>query len=90
MRESGVIRAEMTRHPVLPLHPATRGGLIEAASGWIRWCCGGGRAARRGCVDFVHESCTRTALDSKTGYYELIGCCRKFLHINDYNPSFAR
>ena len=31
MRESGVIRAEMTRHPVLPLHPATRAGLIEAA-----------------------------------------------------------
>jgi len=31
MREGGVIRSEMTRHPVLPLHPATRAGLIEIA-----------------------------------------------------------
>ena len=31
MREGGVIRSEMTRHPVLPLHPATRSGLIEIA-----------------------------------------------------------
>jgi 4-hydroxy-tetrahydrodipicolinate synthase len=29
MQEGGVIRSEMTRHPVLPLHPATRAGLIE-------------------------------------------------------------
>jgi 2-keto-3-deoxy-L-arabinonate dehydratase len=31
MQEGGVIRSEMTRHPVLPLHPATRTGLIEIA-----------------------------------------------------------
>ena len=31
MQEGGVIRSEMTRHPVLPLHPATRAGLIEIA-----------------------------------------------------------
>jgi 4-hydroxy-tetrahydrodipicolinate synthase len=31
MAEGGVIRSAMTRHPVLPLHPATRAGLIEIA-----------------------------------------------------------
>ena len=31
MQEGGVIRSEMTRHPVLPLHPTTRAGLIEIA-----------------------------------------------------------
>ena len=31
MQEGGVIRSEMTRHPVLPLHAATRAGLIEVA-----------------------------------------------------------
>ncbi len=31
MQEGGVIRSEATRHPVLPLHPATRAGLIEIA-----------------------------------------------------------
>jgi 4-hydroxy-tetrahydrodipicolinate synthase len=31
MREGGVIRSEMVRHPVAPLHPATRAGLIEVA-----------------------------------------------------------
>jgi 2-keto-3-deoxy-L-arabinonate dehydratase len=31
MEEGGVIRSAMTRHPVLPLHPATRAGLIEIA-----------------------------------------------------------
>jgi len=31
MQEGGVIRSEMTRHPVQPLHPATRAGLIEIA-----------------------------------------------------------
>jgi len=31
MQEGGVIGSEMTRHPVLPLHPATRAGLIEIA-----------------------------------------------------------
>ena len=31
MREGGVIRSETTRHPLLPLHPATRAGLVEAA-----------------------------------------------------------
>jgi 4-hydroxy-tetrahydrodipicolinate synthase len=31
MKEGGVIRSEMTRHPLLPLHPATRAGLIETA-----------------------------------------------------------
>jgi 4-hydroxy-tetrahydrodipicolinate synthase len=31
MQEGGVIRSEMTRHPVLPLHPASRAGLLEIA-----------------------------------------------------------
>ena len=31
MEEGGVIRSGMTRHPVLPLHSATRAGLIEIA-----------------------------------------------------------
>lgn len=31
MREGGVIRSEATRHPVPPLHPATRAGLVEIA-----------------------------------------------------------
>jgi 2-keto-3-deoxy-L-arabinonate dehydratase len=31
MQEGGVIRSEMTRHPMAPLHPATRAGLIEIA-----------------------------------------------------------
>jgi 4-hydroxy-tetrahydrodipicolinate synthase len=31
MKEGDVIRSEMTRHPVLPLHPETRAGLIEIA-----------------------------------------------------------
>ncbi len=31
MQEGGVIRSETTRHPVLPLHPATRAGLVEIA-----------------------------------------------------------
>ena len=31
MKEGGVINSEMTRHPILPLHPATRAGLIEIA-----------------------------------------------------------
>ncbi len=31
MREGQIIRSEMTRHPVLSLHPATREGLIEVA-----------------------------------------------------------
>jgi 2-keto-3-deoxy-L-arabinonate dehydratase len=31
MQEGGVIRSEMTRHPVLPLHAAKRAGLIEIA-----------------------------------------------------------
>ena len=31
MREGGVIRSEMIRHPLPPLHPATRAGLIEIA-----------------------------------------------------------
>jgi 2-keto-3-deoxy-L-arabinonate dehydratase len=31
MQEGGVIRSEMTRHPVAPLDPATRSGLVEAA-----------------------------------------------------------
>jgi 4-hydroxy-tetrahydrodipicolinate synthase len=31
MKDGGVINSEMTRHPVLPLHPATRAGLIEIA-----------------------------------------------------------
>ena len=31
MKEGGVIGCEAPRHPVLPLHPATRAGLIEIA-----------------------------------------------------------
>ena len=31
MREGGVIASERVRHPLLPLHPATRAGLIETA-----------------------------------------------------------
>ena len=31
MREGGVFRSEMVRHPVAPLHPATRAGLVEVA-----------------------------------------------------------
>jgi 4-hydroxy-tetrahydrodipicolinate synthase len=31
MKEGGVIHSEMVRHPLQPLHPATRAGLIEIA-----------------------------------------------------------
>jgi len=31
MREGGVIASDAVRHPLLPLHPATRAGLIEIA-----------------------------------------------------------
>jgi 2-keto-3-deoxy-L-arabinonate dehydratase len=31
MREGGIIRHDTVRHPVLPLHPATRAGLVELA-----------------------------------------------------------
>lgn len=31
MREGGVIASEAVRHPLLPVHPATRAGLIETA-----------------------------------------------------------
>ncbi len=31
MKEGGVIASEASRHPTLPLHPATRAGLIETA-----------------------------------------------------------
>jgi 2-keto-3-deoxy-L-arabinonate dehydratase len=31
MKEAGIIASEATRHPVPPLHPATRAGLIELA-----------------------------------------------------------
>lgn len=31
MKEGGVIASEAVRHPILPLHPATRAGLIETA-----------------------------------------------------------
>jgi 2-keto-3-deoxy-L-arabinonate dehydratase len=31
MKEGGVIRSEAVRHPTLPLHPASRAGLIELA-----------------------------------------------------------
>lgn len=31
MQEGGVIRSETTRHPVKPLHPATRAGLLKIA-----------------------------------------------------------
>ena len=31
MKEGGVIRSEAVRHPLTPLHPKTREGLIELA-----------------------------------------------------------
>ena len=31
MREGGVIKSDSVRHPLQPLHPATRAGLIEIA-----------------------------------------------------------
>jgi hypothetical protein len=31
MKEGGVIASETVRHPLRPLHPATRAGLIEIA-----------------------------------------------------------
>jgi len=31
MKEGGVIRSEAVRHPLMPLHPGTRKGLIEVA-----------------------------------------------------------
>ena len=31
MKEGGVIAADTVRHPIMPLHEATRAGLIEAA-----------------------------------------------------------
>ena len=31
MKEGGVIACEAPRHPIPPLHPATRAGLIEIA-----------------------------------------------------------
>ena len=42
MREGGVIASERVRHPLLPLHPASRSGLIEVARRLdplvLRWC----------------------------------------------------
>jgi len=41
MKEGGVIKSEAGRHPLAPLHPATRAGLIEIAKGLdplvLRW-----------------------------------------------------
>jgi len=41
MKEGGVIASEMVRHPLQPLHPATRAGLVEIARGLdpvvLRW-----------------------------------------------------
>jgi dihydrodipicolinate synthase/N-acetylneuraminate lyase len=31
MKEGGIIRSDAVRHPTLPLHPATRAGLLELA-----------------------------------------------------------
>jgi 2-keto-3-deoxy-L-arabinonate dehydratase len=31
MKEGGIIRSDAVRHPTLPLHPATRAGLLERA-----------------------------------------------------------
>jgi hypothetical protein len=31
MKEGGVIASEAARHPILPVHPAIRAGLIETA-----------------------------------------------------------
>jgi dihydrodipicolinate synthase/N-acetylneuraminate lyase len=32
MQEGGVIRSDHVRHPLTPLHPGTRAGLLEIAS----------------------------------------------------------
>jgi hypothetical protein len=32
MMEGGVIRSDAVRHPLEPLHPATRAGLLELAA----------------------------------------------------------
>jgi 4-hydroxy-tetrahydrodipicolinate synthase len=32
MKEGGVIRSDAVRHPLEPLHPATRAGLLELAA----------------------------------------------------------
>ena len=46
MKEGGVIASEAVRHPLQPLRPQARAGLIETAGASIRWCCAGrGRAA---------------------------------------------
>ena len=41
MAEGGVIKSEAVRHPLVPLHPATRAGLLELARGLapvaLRW-----------------------------------------------------
>jgi 4-hydroxy-tetrahydrodipicolinate synthase len=41
MLEGGVIASDVVRHPMQPLHPATRAGLIEIARGLdpvvLRW-----------------------------------------------------
>jgi 4-hydroxy-tetrahydrodipicolinate synthase len=41
MKEGGVIKSDAVRHPLQPLHPATRAGLIEIAKGLdamvLRW-----------------------------------------------------
>jgi 4-hydroxy-tetrahydrodipicolinate synthase len=31
MREGGVIRSDAVRHPLPPMHPATRAGLLKVA-----------------------------------------------------------
>ena len=42
MMEGGVIKSDAVRHPLEPLHPATRAGLMELREPRIRWRCGGG------------------------------------------------
>ena len=42
MTEGGVIRSDAVRHPLEPLHPATRAGLLELAQALAaRWRCAG-------------------------------------------------
>ena len=43
MKEGGVIRSDAVRHPLEPLHPATRAGLLELAARCSRSRCAGER-----------------------------------------------
>ena len=83
MKEGGVIGCEAPRHPIAPLHPATRAGLMETAGGWTRWCCAGGdlTSGVRKCnqldrsvqVDERVSGCGPTPTGQRRGRYRSIG-----------------